>query len=112
MGVGGSPPPPAFKIVPKPKLSQPAKRLKPFFWNKVGNNNVAATVWNDVPESLAFDLGDLEATFTINNDQVSSSHVLSSPTMKQNVTTLLDITRANNIGKLLRGVIQQVLTLY
>lgn len=40
---------------------------------------------------------DLEATFTIDNAPSTPSQILS-PSRKQNVTTLLDITRANNIG--------------
>jgi len=41
---------------------------------------------------------DLEATFTIDNTPTASSQI-KSPAKKQSVTTLLDISRANNIGK-------------
>lgn len=81
----------------KAKMTRPTKRLKPFFWNKVSNNAVTATVWNDVTLDFHFNLDDLETTFVI--DSASTLSQIRSPTRKQNVTTLLDITRANNVGK-------------
>lgn len=77
-------------------ITRPAKRLKPFFWNKL--SNPAATVWNDVPSDVHFDMKDLESIFVIDNSPPTPSQILLSPGRKQNVTTLLDITRANNIG--------------
>lgn len=56
-----------------------------------------STVWNDVASDVQFNMEDLEATFIIDNTPASPSQILRSPT-KQSVTTLLDITRANNIG--------------
>jgi diaphanous 1 len=46
------------------------------------------------------DLSDLEAIFVIDNTPKTPSQLFSPK--KQNVTTLLDITRANNIGMCLR----------
>jgi hypothetical protein len=40
---------------------------------------------------------DLEATFTIENLR-SAASLAQGPAKKQNVTTLLDISRANNVG--------------
>jgi hypothetical protein len=82
----------------KAKIIRPAKRLKPFFWNKVTNTVVTTTVWNDVSSDFHFNMDDLEATFTIDNNPSTPSQIRS-PTRKQNITTLLDITRANNVGK-------------
>jgi len=59
---------------------------------------VACTVWNEVSTNIEFNMEDLEATFTIDNTPPTPSQILLSPSKKQTVTTLLDITRANNIG--------------
>lgn len=46
-------------------------------------------------------MGDLVATFAIDNSAsaTASTMQVTSPTRKQSVTTVLDITRANNIGE-------------
>lgn len=51
-----------------------------------------------------FKMDDLEATFAIDNSQSTSSQLVASPTRKQAVTTLLDITRANNIAIMLSRI--------
>lgn len=43
-------------------------------------------------------MDDLEATFTLDNAPSSPSQISLGPAKRHNVTTLLDITRANNIG--------------
>jgi hypothetical protein len=80
----------------KLRVTRPAKRLKPFFWNKVSNPSLESTVWGAIPLDSGFDLSDLEATFIVDNNPASPSKI-TSPS-KQSPTTLLDITRANNIG--------------
>jgi hypothetical protein len=71
--------------------------MKPFFWNKLNNAPTAmATVWNDLPSHIQLDLSDLESTFIIDDAPSTPSQLLSPK--KQTVTTLLDITRANNVG--------------
>ncbi|KAH7922962.1 FH2-domain-containing protein [Leucogyrophana mollusca] len=82
------------------KVARPAKRLKPFFWNKLNNTDVTSTVWSESSVDAEFVMEDLEATFTIDNTPSTPSQI-TSPTRKQNVTTLLDITRANNIAIML-----------
>jgi len=84
---------------PKFQLAQPTKKLKPFFWNKVNPTN-SVTVWCDLPPDARIDLSDLEATFVVDNTPTSPSPLLSP--QKQNVKTVLDISRANNIGRLSR----------
>jgi len=69
--------------------------LKPFYWNKL-NPNGGITVWQDLPSDAVVDLSDLESIFIIDNTPKTPSQLFSPK--KQNVTTLLDITRANNIG--------------
>ncbi|KAG6861568.1 hypothetical protein C0995_014864 [Termitomyces sp. Mi166 len=90
------PPPSAFKMNNELKVEHPAKRLRPFFWNKLTGPNVNSTVWGEAPSELQFDMADLEATFIVNNTPATASQILS-PSRKQNVTTLLNISRANNI---------------
>jgi hypothetical protein len=82
----------------KAKVSRPVKRLKPFFWNKLANLAVTPTVWNEAVPNITFDMDEVEKTFTIDNSSLAQSQILKSPSKKQNVTTLLDITRANNVG--------------
>jgi hypothetical protein len=74
--------------------------MKPFFWTKINNQNCGATVWAESTISPDFKLDDLEATFTIDNTPTSHSKAANT-TRKQSVTTLLDITRANNIAIML-----------
>jgi hypothetical protein len=94
----GIPPPP---LPPRFKNAQTkngtSKRLKPFFWNKLNNSKIPDTVWNDVSPAIEFDFGDLETTFTLANTTTAASRARA-PSVKQNVTTMLDITRANNVG--------------
>lgn len=103
-GFGGGPPPPpppptAWRAGP-PKPARPVKRLKPFFWNKLNAPALPSTIWGEIPQEATFDLGDLESTFAIENAPSSSSQLSVTSPKKQNVTTMLDITRANNVGKL------------
>jgi diaphanous 1 len=93
------PPPPAFKSAGTPRVTKPAKRLKPFFWNKLGAASLDATIWTDVSSDISLDFGDLEATFTIENVPTPTSSQMTVASKKtQGVTTLLDITRSQNIG--------------
>lgn len=57
-------------------------------------------MWAESSISLDFELDDLEATFAVDNTPISHSKAVNS-TRKQSVTTLLDITRANNIAIML-----------
>ena len=81
----------------RPKQSGP--RLKPFFWNKLDNNSLGSTVWSEPSLVSEFQMDDLEATFTIDATPQTPSR-MTSPIGKQNVTTLLETTRANNMGML------------
>lgn len=82
-----------------PKITRPAKRLKPFFWNKLNAPTLPSTVWGEIPTDVPFNLDDLESTFAIETTSSTSSQVSVTSPKKQNVTTMLDITRANNIGE-------------
>ena len=88
------------QFLSKPVLNEP----KPFFWNKLSNAQLGSTVWSELgsPEGLVLDMKELEDTFTVDNStQSGASQAASASSLirKQTVTTLLDITRANNVGE-------------
>ena len=61
-------------------------------------------MWSELgsPEGLVLDMKELEDTFTIDNSKQSGASQAASASSlirKQTVTTLLDITRANNVGE-------------
>ncbi|KAJ3566776.1 hypothetical protein NP233_g6789 [Leucocoprinus birnbaumii] len=99
------PPPPSFTPGFKPLKvrSKPAKKLKPFFWNKLNNTNISNTVWNDFSAAIDVDMGDLEATFTVDNMPATPSKI-SVASAKKDVTTLLDINRANHVAIMLSRI--------
>ncbi|PPQ84655.1 hypothetical protein CVT24_006861 [Panaeolus cyanescens] len=76
--------------------------MKPFFWNKIGNVAGESSVWNDLVDDLQLDFSDLEDTFVLNEAPPTPSQI--SAPRKANVITLLDITRANNIGIMLMRI--------
>jgi hypothetical protein len=106
MSPGAPPPPPpppsrhpGFKAL---KIrNKPAKKLRPLFWNKLNNANLSNTVWSDFSAAIEFDLGDLESSFTVENTPSTPSQISVASAKKQNVTTVLDINRANHIGQCL-----------
>ena len=60
-------------------------------------------MWSELgsSEGLVLDMKELEDTFTVDNSTQSGASQAASAfslTRKQAVTTLLDITRANNVG--------------
>ncbi|KAJ8487756.1 hypothetical protein ONZ45_g14224 [Pleurotus djamor] len=81
------------------RSARPAKKLKPFFWNKLANPAVSSSFWIEKPVDISFKMDDLEDTFTLENAPSTPSKV-TSPSSKKNITTLLDITRANNVDEL------------
>ncbi|CAE6539850.1 unnamed protein product [Rhizoctonia solani] len=82
----------------------PSKKLKPFFWDKVSTAGGVQTVWGQLGMMGGqVDLTDLEDVFTL--DQAPPKPVSTSNTTKnkpQQVTTMLDITRANNVAIMLK----------
>ncbi|KAI0034599.1 hypothetical protein K488DRAFT_83894, partial [Vararia minispora EC-137] len=110
----GFPPPPPIPPSPtRVRPTVPRKKLRPFFWNKLQTPVVASTVWGEVPTTResAFDLADLEATFSLENASSARTDgggkeaaLLRSPSLKAGPTTLLDITRANNVAIMLSRI--------
>jgi diaphanous 1 len=78
--------------------------MKPFFWTKLQVPAIQSTVWGDIPSDMTFDMEDLEATFTIDNAPASRSKVTLSTSKNQAPTTLLDITRAQNVAIMLSRI--------
>ena len=101
------PPPPPAPGAPlihssRPRSKVPMRRLKPFFWTKIGPTNTPNTVWDELSKStegVPIDMKELEDKFALD----SSSHKLhgsfhsSSP--KANVSTVLDVNRSQNVCK-------------
>ncbi|THH12248.1 hypothetical protein EW145_g96 [Phellinidium pouzarii] len=85
-------------------LALPGKRLKPFFWTKVSNTavgpTVGPTVWDDLSNAesaISLDLKELEDTFSLEAKPSKVSVPGQNSTRRGTVSTMLDITRANNI---------------
>ncbi|KIK96072.1 hypothetical protein PAXRUDRAFT_32637 [Paxillus rubicundulus Ve08.2h10] len=95
-------PPPSLGAATKKQamVKPPGPRLKPFFWNKLGSNSIESTMWSEPCSDSEFDTDDLDAIFAIDSAPQTQSQMFG-PSRKQNVTTLLDITRANNIAIML-----------
>lgn len=64
---------------------------------------IGNTIWQDTTQSVQIDLNDLEVTFSLENSSASPSQT-ASPSKKPAVTTLLDITRANNVAIMLSRI--------
>ncbi|KAJ3551751.1 hypothetical protein NM688_g4527 [Phlebia brevispora] len=107
-GTPGIPPPPppppsAFRF-PRAQVKKPTKRLKPFFWTKLSAGTTTQTVWDELASDVAIDLDDLEPTFAMDSSSISSSQISLTSPKKPGVTTLLDITRSQNIAIMLARV--------
>lgn len=73
---------------------------QPFFWNKLETPGLGTTVWAELQDSeITLDLKDLEDTFSLSSaPKASPSQPAAQTKKKQAPSTLLDITRAQNIG--------------
>ena len=66
--------------------------VQPFFWKKIGAEDLGATIWNDLPaDALSLDLGDLEETFMM-GAAVTAPSKASLSAKKNQPVTLLDIS--------------------
>jgi diaphanous 1 len=81
--------------------------MKPFFWDKSVVASGTHTVWGQLGMiGGQVELGDLEEVFSLeqtSSKPASTSQVAKSK--KQQVTTMLDITRANNVGKCCNSIL-------
>lgn len=101
------PPPPPFAMgnIGRPTTAKPpGKKLKPFFWNKLAPVQLQSTVWTEIDATLAtIDTKELEDIFSVDNQPPSRQSKRES-NKQQAPTTLLDITRANNIAIMLSRI--------
>ena len=110
------PPPPGMgrKAPMVPSIALPGKRMRPFFWTKVGNQTAGPTVWDDVSTSVPsidLDMKELVDTFALDAAPAKVSMSPTNSPRKNSVLTLLDTNRANNIRKCSgRGHGQDLLT--
>lgn len=75
--------------------------LKPFFWDKSVVASGTHTIWGQLGMiGGQIELNDLEEVFSLEQTTPKSPSVTQAPkNKKQQVTTMLDITRANNVGE-------------
>lgn len=107
--LGGPPPPPPPFGMPTRRptmIKVPSKKLKPFFWTKLGPTQSSPTVWDDLGgQPVSLDVKELEEIFTVDTSAKSKIDKASKDTTKnQSLTTLLDITRANNVAIMLARI--------
>lgn len=98
----------AFRAPRFTKPAAPKVKTRQFYWDKLPAFAVSSTVWGDLGDGASgvqLDMNDLVSTFSIESaSATSASALVTSPTRKQSVTTLLDITRANNIAIMLSRI--------
>jgi hypothetical protein len=80
-----------------PKAAAPAKRLKPFFWNKLAGPSLTSTIWSAPCSGIVFRVDGLEDNFLLDPAPVGPSQRRQSFARKQ-VLTVLDNARATKIG--------------
>jgi hypothetical protein len=58
-------------------------------------------VWTEIPMTItpSVDMNELEDAFSMDPDGAEGSRAVSQGSKRQSVTTVLDITRANNVGE-------------
>ena len=107
-GAGSGPAPPAPPSVITPtitlqrKATRPTKKMKPFFWQKIAPQAAAATVWSSLEtDSLQLDLTELEAAFSAESKDKPLKALPGDGPGKPKVTSLLPISRAQNIAIML-----------
>jgi hypothetical protein len=81
----------------KPKAAAPAKRLKPFFWNRLDGPSLTSTIWSVPYSGVVFRADGLEDNFLLDPTPVAPSQRRQSFARKL-VLTVLDNARATKIG--------------
>ncbi|KAJ1032638.1 hypothetical protein NDA16_000661 [Ustilago loliicola] len=98
----GAPGPPVASGVPKPPSLPliPKKKRKPLFWNKLPAHSLARTVWSDLPATSVDVTGEidrLDELFAVGTKPIAPIPEAKQNGRKANPTTLLDLTRAQNV---------------
>lgn len=83
------------------KPANPGKRLKPFFWTKVGNQATGPSIWDEVVSldpAVSFDIKELEDAFSLDTTVSKISTSQSEISSKSSSTVaLLDSRRAMHV---------------
>ncbi|KAJ9477578.1 BNI1-related protein 1 [Pseudozyma hubeiensis] len=110
---GAIPPPPppmlAGPSAPKPPVLPliPKKKRKGLFWNKLPAHSLASTVWSDLPKSAVDVTGEidrLDELFAMGSKPTAPVPEVQQTGRKANPTTLLDLTRAQNVSIVLTRI--------
>ncbi|SAM77134.1 related to Diaphanous protein homolog 1 [Ustilago bromivora] len=105
----GAPGPPAVSGVPKPPSLPliPKKKRKALFWNKLPAHSLARTVWSDLPATSVDVTGEidrLDELFAVGVKPIAPVPGAKQNERKANPTTLLDLTRAQNVSIVLTRI--------
>lgn len=94
-----STPAPTIRLQRKATQTAPAKKLKPFFWQKIAYQSASNTIWSAIDAiDIDLDNDELEQTFAAETKQTSNA---AATAPKAKVASLLPISRAQNIAIML-----------
>lgn len=105
----GAPGPPVVSGVPKPPSLPliPKKKRKALFWNKLPAHSLARTVWSDLPATsvnITGEIDRLDELFAVGTKPIAPAPEVKQNGRKANPTTLLDLTRAQNVSIVLTRI--------
>lgn len=95
-----APKPPALPLIPK-------KKRKALFWNKLPAHSLASTVWSDLPPATVDVIGEIDRIdelFAVGSKPIAAIPETKQTGRKANPTTLLDLTRAQNVSIVLTRI--------
>lgn len=99
-GGPSAPKPPALPAIPK-------KKRKALFWNKIPAHSLSRTVWNDLPKTsvdVTREIDRIDELFAVGSKPVAPPSEVKPNGRKANPTTLLDLTRAQNVSIVLTRI--------
>ncbi|TKY84985.1 hypothetical protein EX895_006065 [Sporisorium graminicola] len=108
-GPAPPPPPPGALAAPKPPPLPliPRKKRKALFWNKLPAHSLSSTVWSDLPKTsvdVTREIDRLDELFAVGSKPVAAVPEAKQTGRKLNPTTLLDLTRAQNVSIVLTRI--------
>ena len=99
-GVLAGPKSPSLPLIPK-------KKRKALFWNKLPAHSLARTVWNDLPAQsvdVTREIERLDELFAVGTKPIAAAPETKPNGAKAKLTTLLDLTRAQNVSIVLTRI--------
>ncbi|SNX82525.1 related to Diaphanous protein homolog 1 [Melanopsichium pennsylvanicum] len=108
-GMAAPPSPPGTLGVPKPPSLPliPKKKRKALFWNKIPAHSLARTVWDNLPTAsvdVTNEIERLDELFAVGSKSVAAPPDQKANATKTKLTTLLDLTRAQNVSIVLTRI--------